>query len=277
MISQVASGQAHASSERRRITAQLVTFFIASFLLAWAAWIPVIKNPSLPSQLAFIGLFAPAFAAMFTAAVYGSLPSARDILRRLFIFAFPLRWAVVAAFIMPAIYFAAVLALRAFRPAGTGALLIGNSPLFILAAFLWLLFVNAGEEIGWRGFALPQLLSLYNRPVVVSVALGLIWGVWHIPLYLIPGQSAFPFSLFLIFTSVQSVLYTVLFLRTKGSLLPALLLHAGTDIAPRIFQLTKVPPTFWLLVDALLALVVTGFLVGARRPIDGPELPPRGN
>ncbi|UWZ82354.1 CPBP family intramembrane glutamic endopeptidase [Occallatibacter riparius] len=264
MSSQVASGRTHAPSGRARITAQLVTFFTASFLLAWAAWIPVIKRPSLPSQLAFIGLFAPALAGLLTAALFGGAPAVRQVMRRLRIVAFPLRWALLAAFIMPAIYFAAVLALRASRSAGTGALFIGNSPLFILAAFLWLLFVNAGEEIGWRGFALPQLLALYNRPVLVSLALGLIWGIWHMPLYLLPGQSAFPFPLFLIFTCVQSVLYALLFLRTKGSLLPALLLHAGTDIAPRIFQLTLVPPAFWMVVDGLLAVVVTVLVVALR-------------
>ena len=272
MNSQVASGQTQVPSERRRITAQLVTFFAASFLLAWAAWIPVIRTPSLPSQFAFIGLFAPALAALFTALVYEGWSAVGQVTRRLRMIAFPLRWALLAAFIMPAIYFAAAVALRAFHPVGGGALLLGNSPLFILAAFLWLLFVNAGEELGWRGYALPKLLGLYNRPVRVSLGLGLIWGIWHAPLYLIPGQSAFPFPLFLLFICVQSVLYTVLFLRSRGSLLPALLLHAGTDIAPRIFQLTRVPPTFWLLVDALLALVVIG-LIASRRVEINPARP----
>jgi membrane protease YdiL (CAAX protease family) len=71
----------------------------------------------------------------------------------------------------------------------------------------------------------------------------------------------------LIFTSLQSVLYTVVFIRTKGSLLPALLLHAGTDIAPRVFQLTRLPTSFWLIVDLTLGLAVTALLLGLRRQI----------
>ncbi len=237
-----------------------------AFLIAWAAWIPVVRYPSSPTQLAFIGLFAPALAAFSTAAVFGGMGSVRDIVRRLTILRFPLQWALVSTLIMPAIYGTAIGALKVLRLARGGPLFSGNSPLFIVTAFTWLLFVNSGEEIGWRGFALPLLLERFPRPVLVSLAFGVVWGAWHLPLYLLPGQSAFPFPLFLIFTSLQSVLYTIIFIRTKGSLLPAILLHAGTDIAPRLLQLSRVPSAFWLIVDAILGLVVAALVAGMRRP-----------
>lgn len=249
------------------ITTQLVTFFAATFLIAWAAWIPLIRKPFLPGQIAFLGLFAPALAALLTAAISRGTRGVRDIVRRLSIVAFPPGWALFSALIMPAIFVTTVLAPRAVGLSQTVPLLAGNSPHFILAAFLWLLFVNSGEELGWRGYALPRLLEHSDRPILVSLGLGVIWGIWHLPLYLLPGQSAFPLPLFLIFTSLQSVLYTVVFIRTKGSLLPALLLHAGTDIAPRVFQLTRLPTSFWLIVDLTLGLAVTALLLGLRRQI----------
>lgn len=247
------------------IKTQLLTFFTAVFLIAWVAWIPAFVNPSAPRLIAFIGLFAPALAALASAAIFQGQSGVQNILRRFAILSFPFRWALFATLIMPALYMAAIGLLRAFGRSGTQPLFMKSSPVFISAGFLWLLFVTSGEEIGWRGYALPLLLQRFHRPVLVSLLLGLVWGLWHLPLYLLPGQSAFPLPLFLIFTSLQSVLYTVVFLRTKGSLLLALLLHAGTDIAPRIFQIVHLPVTFWVIVDALLALLVMALLIALRQ------------
>jgi len=43
-----------------------------------------------------------------------------------------------------------------------------------------------GEELGWRGFALPRMLTRW-QPLAVSLILGLIWGVWHLPAFFIVG------------------------------------------------------------------------------------------
>src|SRR5574337_857223 len=70
---------------------------------------------------------------------------------------------------------------------GFGALAI-----FLPAQFLWLLFYllttgPLGEELGWRGFALPRLLKRFN-PFVASLVLGAIWGVWHLPSFYLAGM-----------------------------------------------------------------------------------------
>lgn len=256
------------SSGTRRIGVQLLTFFAATFLIAWGAWIPLFVTPHVPRQVAFVGLFAPAFAGLMTASIYGGRGSVREIIQRISIVSFSQEWALLSALIMPAIYFAALGVLRVLHPGGTVPLFAGNSPFFITAGFIWLVFVTSGEEVGWRGFALPRLLQCSNRPVLISIGFGFVWGLWHLPLYLLPGQSAFPLPLFLIFTSVQGVLYTVIFIRTKGSLVPAVLLHAGTDIAPRVFQLSHLPVVFWGVVDLMLALVTTGLVLGMRKKLN---------
>lgn len=81
---------------------------------------------------------------------------------------------------------------------------------------LTLFFLGAQEEPGWRGFALPRLQERFS-PLTATLVLGLIWGVWHVPLY---GPVGFvvPF--------VLAFFYTWVFNRT-GSTFMAILLHAS--------------------------------------------------
>ncbi|MGW0520436.1 CPBP family intramembrane glutamic endopeptidase [Crossiella sp. NPDC003009] len=87
------------------------------------------------------------------------------------------------------------------------------------------------EEWGWRGFLLPRLLPLGTWPALLSS--GVIWAVWHLPIYLMPGgrelSGLLPFL-------VQAVLLGVLFgwLRlVSGSVWPCVLAHGTTNaIAP---------------------------------------------
>jgi membrane protease YdiL (CAAX protease family) len=56
-----------------------------------------------------------------------------------------------------------------------------NIPALIFFLQMPLLLGGVGEELGWRGFALPRLLSKYN-PIASSLILALPWMFWHTPL-----------------------------------------------------------------------------------------------
>ena len=95
--------------------------------------------------------------------------------------------------------------------------LLGDRILPYLGTFLLtLFFLGAQEEPGWRGYALPRLQERYS-PAKATLVLGLIWGVWHVPLY---GPVGF------IVPMVLAFFYTWLYNRT-GSVLMAILLHAS--------------------------------------------------
>src|SRR5690606_8411033 len=86
-----------------------------------------------------------------------------------------------------------------------------------LATFVFVAVLGGGlEEPGWRGFALPRLQERLG-PLRATALLGLLWGVWHVPLYG-PLGFAVPF--------VLAFLYTPLYNRT-GSVLLCVLLHAS--------------------------------------------------
>ena len=81
-----------------------------------------------------------------------------------------------------------------------------------------------GEELGWRGYALPRLLERFS-PLVASLILGVIWWLWHLPTFFIAGTPQFrqPVVAFLIMTTAYSILMTWIFLHTHGSVLIATL------------------------------------------------------
>lgn len=243
---------------------QLLAFGFLAFVVAWGAWIPALTWPAIPKTIPLVGLFGPAFAA----AIVGGRAGVRDIVTRLRRWRFPVIWYATAALLMPVCYAVALRVEGALSGFDSAALAIGHSLGFLAASFVWLLFVTAGEEIGWRGFALPRLLDLGMSRWSASLALGIVWALWHLPLYLVPGQSSMPYSLFVALTVGQSLIYTSLYLQSGGSLLPALLLHATTDFGARLYRIDRFDRGAWLLIDVLVA--AAGFallLIPAPAPI----------
>jgi len=87
-------------------------------------------------------------------------------------------------------------------------------------------FAGAWEELGWRGFALPRLLKRFS-PLTSSLGIGVLWAVWHIPLFMsgdLPWADAAA-------VVVLSILFTAVFVRTKQSVLIAFLMHAAFNAA----------------------------------------------
>jgi membrane protease YdiL (CAAX protease family) len=91
---------------------------------------------------------------------------------------------------------------------------------------------SLGEEIGWRGFLLPELLRRMN-PIAASITLGVVWGLWHLPVDLYAGfVAAGPMAVLvrIIYTLPLTILFTWFYLRAKGSLLVAMLLHTSLNV-----------------------------------------------
>src|SRR5437899_2035419 len=99
---------------------------------------------------------------------------------------------------------------------------------FVLPFFLVDAITN-GEELGWRGYALPRLQARFSA-LVSSLILGFIWGLWHLPRYLQTGDG-YGFALTIAQTICAAVVYTWVFNGTGGSLLLVTLLHAAYNTA----------------------------------------------
>lgn len=97
-------------------------------------------------------------------------------------------------------------------------------PLFLLV-MLTPMTGQVGEELGWRGFAQPRLMRRHS-PVPVSLLLGALWGVWHLPDFFadegVLGSLGFGFFVpYVLGTVANSVFMTYLWIRSGGSVLVA--------------------------------------------------------
>jgi membrane protease YdiL (CAAX protease family) len=149
-----------------------------------------------------------------------------------------------------------------------------------VAYLLALPFGPLGEELGWRGFALPRLLHRFGA-VKASLLLGGIWTLWHLPMMLWSPGASLPSFMTLSLTSVAiyavqiiaiTFMMTVLFLKTKGSVLLAICAHLAFNTAEAVLfgglpeLAVNQRRAIYLVNVALLGLVgVIGLIWLARR------------
>jgi membrane protease YdiL (CAAX protease family) len=100
----------------------------------------------------------------------------------------------------------------------------------ILVGIMVSTWVQAGEELGWRGYALPRLAARLGLGGA-SVLLGGIWAVWHLPLFFLPdsGSTGQSFPAYLMQVTAMSVALAWLYWKTEGSLLLVMLMHASVN------------------------------------------------
>jgi len=132
--------------------------------------------------------------------------------------------------------------------------------LFVLPFFL-IDFITNGEEIGWRGYALPRLQSKYNA-LASTLVLGVIWGFWHL-LKFLPHWNAVSFAWFMLHAMAFAVTLTWLYNGTKSSLLMVTIMHASSNTVGIFVPMAN---TFsnenmgayigWVLFEVLAALIV---------------------
>ncbi|NTV65837.1 MAG: CPBP family intramembrane metalloprotease, partial [Oscillochloris sp.] len=133
-----------------------------------------------------------------------------------------------------------------------------------------------GEEAGWRGFALPRLQARHS-PLVASLLLSVVWGLWHTPLHL---QGVYhgifpdgvPGILLRIVTTVPTtIIFTWLYNRTGGNLWLLVLLHTALNNSSG-FWLPVTAGIYATMSIATVALIIADRM-WRRRPPEGATTP----
>src|SRR5215831_18996 len=216
----------------------VVTYFVLVYALFWACWIPLaIAKPSASSVpfllVATAGNAMPGLLGIALTALVSGTTGLAELFGRLGRVRQPLTWYAAALLLIPALLLAA-----AAIPALLGAATIS----FAFSSFTILQSAASGlhEELGWRGFALPRMQA--RRPAfAASLLLGLLWGLWHLPLMIARGlpltaAGLIGFVFFILLVTGWAVLFTWVYNNTNGSLFLMVLMHAVNDIATQTIQ-----------------------------------------
>jgi len=204
--------------------------------------------------------WGPAIAAMLVSWLALGGTGVRQLIGRLGQWRGGVRWYVAAFGIPLATWGVAVVVAVVFLNSRMVAALTLVDVLIFPVSFLTTALIKGPltEEIGWRGFALPRMLETL-RPLRASLALGLIWFSWHLPLLLTdPTRPALPFALSVL---AFSVILTWLHLATSGSLVIAVVFHATVNtiasfVVP-LFAPADQLTVWWVFVAAMAAAAST--------------------
>lgn len=167
----------------------LLAFFLLTFLVTWASWILAWPPAGGLRQVIFyVGVFAPGIVAVGLTLWRDRTPGLSALLRRLVRWDVGIGYYVLALTLTAAIKLSVTLIHRVITGAWPH---FGSEAWYLmLAATLQstIMMGQAGEELGWRGYALPRMAERLGLGRA-SLLLGVIWAVWHLPLFYLPGAG----------------------------------------------------------------------------------------
>jgi membrane protease YdiL (CAAX protease family) len=203
----------------------LIIFFTASVVFGWlATWMvaTIPSSPALLPLLAFPVSYVPAFMSFLVLHLAGSPEEKSAFRQRLKLWRVEFRWYIVALLILPVISVIGTM-LTTF----SGGSIPFHPALFALLPLF--LITNLGEEIGWRGYALPRLQTRFNS-LISSLILGAVWSIYH---WVALAENENPWGFILVSTIyflAMSVVMTWVFNHTGGSVPIMALTHAMYDV-----------------------------------------------
>src|SRR5215211_2967728 len=213
----------------------IITFFVLTYVFTWAIESPLVFLTD--SVTAIQGLVlvilasnVPSAVAIVLTAIVLGRGALRKLLGRLLIWRVSLFWYLVV-FLGPVVLVGGVVGLNALM--GGPALSLGMTLVGVVIMLAFSIFPGSalGEEIGWRGYALPRLQSRMSA-LSASLLLAPIWALWHLPLWLTGDPVNTPIFYVAFFASVfpMSILLTWVYNSTGGSLLLVVLLHGTVNL-----------------------------------------------
>jgi membrane protease YdiL (CAAX protease family) len=223
----------------------LIAFFLLAYALTWVLFttVAIAMPASTPAGYAMVllGAFSPAIAALTLTSLADGRQGVRALLGRLSIVDVSARYYFFALTFMLGVKMSV---------AGLHRVLLGVWPRVDAADLLLMPFavllswpIQAGEEIGWRGYALPRLTARFGS-ARASLLLGVLWACWHLPQFYIAGADTYHQSLLVWAPQVValSVVSAWLYERTGRSLALVMLLHAAVNNTKDIVPSGQQPP-----------------------------------
>lgn len=250
---------------------EVAGFFALAFAWSWAAWAPLIwlaPPDGVRTLLLVVGTFGPSAAASIILLTRHGAAETAKRMAELFRWAGPIRlW--VVTLVAPATVILVAVGLSTTLGVPAGGWQDPGRLYMVVPVFLYVLVLGGpiGEELGWRGYALP-LLQGERGPLRATAVLGVAWAVWHAPLFAIAGtvQRSVPPSAFAIQILATAVIYTWLWNRSRS--LPLVIgFHAAFNTSVGLLPVlpdtagTSLP--LWIALG-LAVLIAAGLVVVTR-------------
>lgn len=212
---------------------QVSKFFVVTFVITWGLWSSSVlsaRGMNIPTFLLILSMMA-SFTPTITALILERKEKGKEGFKKQwktwFHWSFSKAWLIwIPLFFFGTgimTYFLLQLMVPDFEA-------VNSPPLWMTPLiFLQIFFIGGalGEELGWRGYAYPRLKQLMS-PIKATFLLGVIWSLWHLPLFYMVGtvQSNIPMWEFMLQNTLMAFFYTGLYKRTKGSIWMMFYLHA---------------------------------------------------
>jgi uncharacterized protein len=256
--------------------AALLTFVALAFSWTWGLWwiASTAVNPqstALISALFIVSGFGPSLAGLVVVWGFDGRAGLCRWLQRCLTWRFGVGWYAMA-FFGPPLAMVAALAIHAVLGGPLPPLPDASHIGAPLLQFGMVLFIGGpiGEEFGWRGYALPVLANRLGWRWA-SLIVGAVWGLWHLPLFFIPGmaQAQMPMALFMASSVAITVVLARMSVNTGISVLPAMLFHWAINAWPAVLPMIpnggSVRP-YVLVMSILFVIAVIVFLKPGPNP-----------
>lgn len=265
----------------------LVYFFLMAYTFSWIMLIPFvfsewgILSQNFTIAFALNPFVGPTLAALIMTRITEGKAGVKHLRRNLFQVRAGWQWYLFILLGIPALLLLGISVLpgglvsfQGFPP---------HFPVEYVVTFVVIFFLGGplGEEIGWRGFALPRMQLRYG-PLGGTLLLGILWAFWHLPHFLTSAQRGGPessfatfltnFPIFFLLVMSMGVIFTWVFNHTRGSLFMAILLHASINtfsivvplFAAPIVTNTDLAILIGMMLPAVLIVILTRGRLGYR-------------
>lgn len=259
-----------------------LTFLLITFLWSWTLWIigldhlkEGITQESINTFLTyfFAGVYGPTISSLITTLIFDGFLGVVALIKKLVIWRVPIK---NYLFIVGAPIIFVLIGI------GLYSLLVGAIGNFDFKAYLAIPTVlwaglyagPLGEELGWRGFLLPEFQKGFSN-LRSAIFIGIIWFAWHIPLFWAPfgtlvsgGPITFlPVVTYLVMLICLSIMITWLVINSKGSVLIAILFHLSINAGIALLFFPELAMDFKNvhLLSSMGMLLFTGFLLAKNK------------
>lgn len=223
---------------------KIIVFLLLAFVWSWLLWLlglnelsEGLNQESINKFIVFffVGVYGPTISAVITTLYYEGFNGVVQLIKKLFIWNVPVK-NYLMIILLPILFVCIGIVLYSQFIGSVGRfdqMAYVTIPTVLLAG---LYAGPLGEELGWRGFLLPEFQKKYSN-LKCALIIGCIWFMWHIPLWWAPfgtlvsgaSLSFIPVFTYFVMLICLSILITWLVIQSKGSVLIAVLFHLSIN------------------------------------------------